>query len=418
MSPKFPLMVRIRQRIEGPPAIDDLSGAVHQEMKRGVEEAGIGAGDTVAVAAGSRGIVDYGFIVREVVNALRGIQAEPFVFPAMGSHGGATSQGQLEILKHQGITEELLGVPVLSEIEPVELGCTEDGLAVYVDRNALQAKFIVAVNRIKKHTDFTGVLESGILKMLSIGIGKQRGADAYHKQAQDYGFCHMISTVSSVVLQKCPVAFGLAILENGREETTHLEAVPAAALPEREPKLLEQAKALLPRLPFDELDVLIVDWMGKNISGTGMDSNVLGRRMQTGEPELTTPRIKRILVRDLTDDSEGNATGIGFADFTRSRLVSKIDKMALYQNLITGGGPQKGRIPPHYDKDDDMIDAALNTIGMTNPRDARVVRIANTLQLEEMMVSESLAHEVGVRDDLDFLGSLSPMEFDCDGNLA
>jgi hypothetical protein len=342
----------------------------------------------------------------------------PFIIPAMGSHGGATSEGQLRVLSHYGITEESMGCPVRSDIEPEHIAETDDGLPVYVDRNALQADYIVPVNRIKPHTDFEGAIGSGLMKMMAIGFGKQKGASYYHGAVFEYGFERMITSVARVVLARAPVAFGVAIIENAYDETAHIIGIPASGLEDRERELFREARRLMPRLPFDRLDVLVVDEMGKNISGTGMDTNIIGRRMQDFEEEPSAPRILRIVVRGLTPESEGNATGVGLADFTTRRLVDQINHRYTYINSITGMGPQKSRIPIFFDTDQEVLDAAFATIGMTPPEKSRAVRIKNTLHLGQVAISEALLDEAAGRDDLELLVRPTPLEFDAAGILT
>jgi hypothetical protein len=263
----------------------------------------------------------------------------------------------------------------------VEIGRTADGLPVLLDRNAVEADGIVPLNRIKAHTDFKGSIESGLMKMMAIGLGKQKGANMYHRAFFQYGFEHAIITVSSLMLDSGRVVFGLGLIENAHEHTAKVAAMRPNELIRRERELLVEAKSLMGRLPFDTLDLLVIDWMGKNISGTGMDTNIIGRMMQNFEPEPEKPAILRIYVRDITEESNGNATGIGLADFTTTRLVEKVDRYATYMNGITGLGPQKSKIPFYYDTDREAIDVALSTIGLTPPEEAKVARVESTLKL-------------------------------------
>jgi len=409
-------MIPVRQVFDAP-VLDDVPAAVRAETQKGIELTGIEPGASVAIGAGSRGINAYDSICRETVATLLAHGAEPFIFPAMGSHGGATSEGQRAVLAHLGITEETMGCPIQSEIEPTQVDMTSDGVPVFVDRNALAADHVVLVNRIKTHTDFRGVIESGILKMGSVGLGKRLGASACHKSALHHGFEHTIQTVAAAVRRHCRIDFGIAILENAYEQTAHIEAIVSDNLEERERALLEKVKGLQAKLPFDELDLLIVDNMGKNISGAGMDTNIIGRRMQTGESEFTTPSVRRIMVCNLTEASDGNAVGIGFADFTTKRLVDRLIPENTWVNCITGLGPQKGRIPIHFDTDERVIEAAFDTIGMIEPDEARVVRINSTLHLDEVLISESMQAAVDGREDLVPLGEPFEIPFDDSGQM-
>lgn len=413
----YPKVARIRQRFETP-VVADIPATTQGEVGRMIELSGMKAGATVAVAAGSRGIVNIGTIVHNTVIALKQAGLRPFIIPAMGSHGGATAEGQLRVLHHYGITEEGMECPVRSDIEPELIAETDDGLPVFVDRNALRADHIVIVNRVKPHTDFEGDIGSGLMKMMAIGLGKQKGASFYHGAVFQYGFERMITSVARMVMAKTPVAFGVAIVENAYDQTAYVVGVPADDLEQRERALFMEAKRLMPRLPFDDIDILIVDEMGKNISGTGMDTNIIGRRMQNFEDEPTQPCILRIFVRDLTPESEGNAVGIGLADFTTKRLVDQINYRYTYINSITGMGPQKARIPVYFETDREVLDAALSTIGMVRPEKSRVVRIKNTLHLGEVDISEALLEEADGRDDIEIGGAAAALAFDNAGMLS
>ena len=412
----LPKMTRIQQQFEVP-VLDDLPAAIHAELDRINAATIVKPGETVAITAGSRGVANVATAVKATVDYLKALGAHPFVVPAMGSHGGATSEGQRSVLAHYGITEATVGAPVKATMDVVELGKTADGLPVFFDRYAAEADHVVPLNRIKAHTDFNGSIESGLMKMMVIGLGKQQGANLYHRAFFQYGFEHIITTVGGFILDSGKIAFGLGLIENAHEDTAQAVAMPAAQLLQTERELLVEAKSLMGRLPFDELDLLIVDWTGKNISGTGMDTNVIGRMMQNFEPEPAKPAILRIFVRDLTEESDGNATGIGLADFTTTRLVDKIDRHSTYMNGITALGPQKSKIPFYYDTDREAIEIALDTIGLTEPEDARVIRIESTLRLTELDVSEVLLEDAELHSRLKVIGETKPLAFDAAGNL-
>ena len=412
----LPKMTRIRQQFEVP-VLDDLPAAIHAELDRINAAAIVKPGETVAITAGSRGVANVATAVKATVDYLKALGAHPFVVPAMGSHGGATSEGQRSVLEHYGITETTVGAPVKATMDVVELGKTADGLPVFFDRYAAEADHVIPLNRIKAHTDFNGSIESGLMKMMVIGLGKQQGANLYHRAFFQYGFEHIITTVGGFILDSGKIAFGLGLIENAHEDTAKAVAMPAAQLLQTERELLVEAKSLMGRLPFDELDLLIVDWTGKNISGTGMDTNVIGRMMQNFEPEPAKPAILRIFVRDLTEESDGNATGIGLADFTTTRLVDKIDRHSTYMNGITALGPQKSKIPFYYDTDREAIEVALDTIGLTEPEDARVIRVESTLQLTELDISEVLLEDAKLHSGLEVMGETKPFAFDATGNL-
>jgi hypothetical protein len=413
---KYPLMIRIKQNFNTN-SIKDIRAAVRSELARIKLLEIIAPGNSVAITAGSRGIANIATILAEIVRELKKIGAKPFIVPAMGSHGGATDEGQKKILEHYGVTEEATGAPIKSSMEVVEIGITPDGVPVLMDRNASQADHIIVFNRVKPHTDFKGEIESGLMKMMAIGLGKQKAADHYHNVFMRLGHYHVLTSVAREIIQKCPIAFGLAVVENQRDETEIIQAIPANQIEETERELLIKAKALLPQIPFDPIDILIVDEMGKDISGTGMDQNVIARTVIPYHQVPTTPKITRIFVRDLSAGSEGNATAIGIADFTTKRLVDKIDRQATYMNAITSSCPEAVRIPPYYDIDRDVIDTALNTIGDIEPAKARIVHILNTLKLEEMMISEAMLPEAEQMDNVSVISSPGQMEFDAHGNL-
>ncbi|MBC8229950.1 DUF2088 domain-containing protein [bacterium] len=412
----LPRMVKVRQNFDAL-VVEDIPETVKLELAKLHLPKSINAGETVAIAAGSRGIANIDTVVKAIVSNLKLIGAKPYIIPAMGSHGGATAEGQIDVLRHYGITEETVGAPVLATMEVVQIGETEDGLPVLIGKDAYESDHIVMLNRIKSHTDFSGVIESGLMKMLAIGLGKQKGANMYHRAFFRYGFEHVIRTVSQVVLSSGKITFGVGLIENAYGQTARIAAMLADELEITEQKLLVEAKNFSGSLPFDELDLLIVDKMGKNISGTGMDTKIIGRLMQNFEPEPQKPAILRIFVRDLTEESNGNACGIGLADFTTTRLVEKIDRPATYMNSITALGPQKVRTPVYYDTDREAIENALDTVGLTKPKDCRVVRIESTLHLGEVEISESLLPAAQTKADLEITGELREMEFDKYGNL-
>ncbi|MFH1480306.1 MAG: lactate racemase domain-containing protein, partial [Pseudomonadota bacterium] len=367
--------------------------------------------------AGSRGVANMALILRHLVRILTELGARPFLFPAMGSHGGGTAEGQLEVLRSLGITEESMGAPLISSMEVVEIGRSSFGFPVLVDRNAAEADGIVVVNRIKPHTEFEGPIESGLMKMMAIGMGKHRGCFEVHKQTVHYGYRKVIPEIGSVILEKLPVLFGVGIVENIYDATAIIKAVLPPQFLSEEKRLLAEAKRLMARLPFNKLDILIVDEMGKNISGTGIDSNVIGRIMFIGEKEPEYPQITRIAVLDLTEASHGNAVGIGLADYTTARLVGKIDQKATATNAITAMSPEKARIPIALATDKEAVEAALTTIGAVAPEKARVVHIKNTLEIFELDISEALLRETEGRKDLELMKRLGPLNFDDHGNL-
>jgi hypothetical protein len=414
---KLPRMVRIKQHFNTTP-IKDIPAKVRTELAGIRPQKIIARGDTVAITAGSRGIANFAVIMVEIVRELKKIGAKPFIVPAMGSHGGATAEGQKKILEHYGITKKAMGVPIKSSLSVVQIGSTPESVPVYLDRNAAKADHIVVVNRVKPHTDFKGKFESGLMKMMVIGLGKQKGADHYHNVIVRRGHYPVFLSVAREILRKCPVAFGVALVENQRDETQIIRAIPAAEIEATEYQLLRKAKRLFPRIPVDPIDLLIVDRMGKEISGTGMDQNVIGRSVIPYHRPSIKNDIMRIFVRDLTAGSEGNATAIGNADFTTRRLVEKIDHRATYMNAVTSSCPEAVRIPPYYDNDRKAIDTALKTIGPVEPQNARIVHILDTLRLEDMYVSEIMLPEIEKRKDISVNGAPGPMKFDKKRNLV
>lgn len=412
----FPRMYRIRQTFDQTSVID-IAEAVRNELTKLPLQKTIKSGDRVAITAGSRGICNIALILKGIVEYLKPLGATPFLFPAMGSHGGATAEGQVSLLKHYQVTEEFIRAPILSSMEVIEIGKTEQGLPIFIDQHAFQADHIVVVNRIKPHTKFKGPVESGLMKMMAIGMGKQKGADLYHKAAIEHPFPEIILGAARVVLKKTPVLFGLGIVENGYDQTAKIVGLNSHEIEEKEKELLPLAKQMMPKLPFNEIDLLIVDEMGKDISGVGIDPNVTGRNRDITGTFPHPTHVRRLFVRDLTDSSNGNATGIGLADLTTKRLVEKINYPATYMNCITGISIEKAAIPMYFETDQEAIRVALGSAGLTPPEKSRIVRIKNTLQLDEVEVSEVYEKEFSQRSDLEILEGPYPMGFDSKGNL-
>lgn len=375
----------------------------------------------MAVGVGSRGITNIGAIVRAVLDVLRAAGAKPFIFPAMGSHGGATPEGQTEVLASYGITESSTGAPIRASMEVREIGIAECGACVFGSVAALEADHIVLINRIKPHTDFFGSLGSGLVKMSVIGLGKKIGAESMHGAASRLGHERVIRDMARVALSKTRILCGVAILEDQRHETNAIEVIPANEIESREGPLLEQARELMPRLPFEEIDLLIVDRIGKNISGAGLDPNVVGRGVNGYLSSLaregrSAPFIRRIFVRDLTPETHGNAIGIGMADITTTRLAKSIDLNITYTNALTALTPQSAKIPIYFETDRECVERALISLAIEDTSAARVVRISDTLNLATMEISQSLAPEI--RGDLVVESAFETMRFNADGNLA
>jgi len=412
----FPRLLPVRQRIDAP-QVADVSGATAAALEP--LRSRIRPGMTVAVTAGSRGIFDQAMVVRAVGEWLRGADAEPFVVPAMGSHGGATAEGQLGMLAELGMTEQSLSMQIRATMDTVEFGRVPDGPMAHLDRHAAGADGIIVINRVKAHTDFKGELESGLAKITAIGLGKQRGAEGIHL----YGPGNLgtwIPLVARRIIDTGKVLGGIAIVENAHDRAAKIEFVePEGIGGTHEQRLLLEAKQLMGRLPFDALDVAVVDVMGKDKSGAGMDTNVIGRMMIRGSAEFDRPRITNIAVLDISDASHGNAIGIGLADFIPFRILEKIDLRSSYINAMTSGlgGPQRGQLPMAMPTDRDAIAAAVVTCGRADLDNCRLVRMPDTLDLHELLISESLRVEAEADPLLDIVGDPMPMSFDAAGAL-
>ena len=408
-----PKMFRVRQKLEGP-RLSDIPAAVRASIESLRLRDLVKSGQTVAITAGSRGIANIDRITRAVVDEVKSLGLTPFIVPAMGSHGGATAEGQSKVLEHYGVTESTMGCPVRSSMEVVEVGKTK-GTTVYCDKNAWEADHIAVVGRVNAHPDFSGEIESGLFKMMAIGLGKQHGAENYHRAGQHYSYAEIFPLVGRTVLDTGHILFGLGIVQNGYGETAAVKALLPRDFESGEKALLKDAKAWMARLPFEAIDLLIVDEMGKNISGAGMDPHVIGR--PAIQKPAGKPTVRHLFVRDLTPESEGNAIGIGFADLTTWRLVKQINYAAMYMNGITSSDTHDSKIPMAFDTDRDAIQTALHMNGLTPPAQARVVRIKNTLHLTELECSEALLAEVTVHDRLTPLTDPAAVRFDGSGNL-
>lgn len=411
-SVPIPEMARVRYDMPTPPPLQDIGAAVRDGMGRDVLDS-VRSGQRVAIGVGSRGIDRLPEIVAALVSELRAVGAEPFIVPAMGSHGGATAGGQREVLEHLGVTEERVGAPVQSQMETEVIGHLQDGAEVRLDRLALGADGIVFVARVKPHTAFRGTYESGMAKMMAIGLGKQAGAATTH--ARGFGeMARMVPAMAGVILQQAPIRFAVAVLENAHDTICKIQVVPADRIMAEEPRLLEEARAAMPRIPFKQLDVLVIDEIGKNISGDGADPNVTGRYPTPyagGGPEVT-----KQVVLDLTDATGGNANGIGTADFTTVRVARKMSLGQTYPNALTStvAGPVK--LPMVLPSDRLAFAAAILTCNAVG-RAPRVMRIKNTLRLGEFWVSPALLDEVRQDPTQQILDDARPLPFDGEGNL-
>ena len=414
----WPDMIRVRQKFSTQ-AVTDIASEVASQFKELDLRNRAQRGASVAVGCSSRGIANYNSIVKATVDCLLQAGLEPFLFPAMGSHGAATAEGQKRVLEAYGITESFIGAPIRSSLDTVQIGETEDHLPVFIDKIASEADYLALINRIKPHTDFEHEFESGLLKMMAIGLGKEKGASTYHRAIMTYGYPRVLLSVARQVLDTGKIICGVGIVENGHAQTARIRVLGADQIITEEKVLLEEARRLAPSLPFEDVDVLIIDEMGKDISGTGFDTKVVGRVLMpliTREPE--TPRVKRIVVCDLTSKSQGNSDGIGIADFVTRNLVDKIDFDALHVNALAGGEPERAKIPMTLTDSRQAIQSAMESVGLIPVNELKLIRIKNTLNLDVIEVSSAYREEIAERTDLERLSDARPMRFDRDGSLA
>ncbi len=411
----YPRMLRIRQHFPAE-RVEEIPREVEAQLSRLNLGEQVRAGDTVAITVGSRGIANIAVITKAIVDHVKSLGATPFLVPAMGSHGGGTAEGQRAILEGYGVTEEYIGAEIRASMETVIVETTPQGIPVHFDKHAATADHVIVAGRVKPHTGFVGEIESGLHKMMLIGLGKHEGAKIYHRAIRDFSFIEIIRSVADVVIDRCKVVAGVAIVENAFDETGRIEAVAPMQFFERERELLKLAKDWLPRLPITPVDLLIIDRIGKDISGTGLDTNVVGRKFIHHEAsDRDEVNCKRIFVRGLTPKTKGNATGIGLAEFTTQRAVDQINRDITRTNCITGGHPEGGMIPIVYDTDREAIAGAISTVGMVELADSRIVQIADTLHLAEMLVSESCVDELS---NVEIIDGPHEMTFDENGNLT
>ena len=421
MNISIPKMIEVRQAYPASPRLD-FNRILGEEFDKQALNSEVSPGMRIAVGVGSRGIANIKEIVEAAIGVLIRAGAQPFVIPAMGSHGGATPAGQLQVLAEYGITEESLGVPIDADMDVKKIGTALDGREVVFSAAALRADGIVVINRIKPHTDFHGTLGSGIQKMLTIGFGKQIGAANAHRAAAHVGYEAAIRDFAVVALENVRVLCAIAILEDQHHQTSEIKVLRPDVIIREERVLLERARSLMPRLPLDEIDLLIVDQIGKEISGTGMDTNIIGREITGYSTSLRqsneiNPHIARILVRDLTHATNGNGIGIGLADFTTDRAVKALDLHSMYVNATTSLGLNTAKIPIHLPSDREAIHEALASLASSDPDAICIVRIVNTLSLERMLVSESCSRLLESRPGLTAVGEARAMQFDQNGNL-
>jgi len=405
----LPMVSRARQPFDTA-RLSDVPGAITAGLKQARLAAKIKPGARVAITAGSRGINNLIGMTRTVADLVKAMGGHPFIVPSMGSHGGATDEGQKGLLAELGISEVSMGCPVVSSMQVEEVGRTSKGVPVYLDRNALGADGIIVINRVKPHTAFRGEVESGLCKMLCVGLGKHKGAQQMHAA----GLGETIIEASRIILARAPVLAGVAVLENSLDETMEIHVVGPERFEENDRTLLQRAWKTLPRIPFDRLDVVVVDEMGKNISGTGMDPNVIGIGARVGgKMEMGAPFVAAIVILGLTAETHGNANGVGLADITTRRLVDSIDYKSTYTNVLTTRLWSAGRLPVIMDTDQEAVETA---VGAAPPDRVRLVRVKNTLHVHELEISEALVAEAQAAG-LTVLGPATPMAFDATGRI-
>ncbi len=403
----YPVMYRVRQHMEER-EVSDIPAEVKAQLDT-LDLASALKDKRIAITAGSRGIHNIDRIVKSVVDYVKSKGGHPFIVPAMGSHGGATAEGQREVIKGYGIDEDTMGCPVLSSMEVVHLGTIQNGAPVYFDKNAWESDGVIVVNRVKPHTDFSAPNESGLVKMIAIGLGKEKGCSAMHA----YGLAKSIRASAAVSLQKAPILCGLAIVENSRDHTFCLKAVRRENFLEEDAELLKLSYSLVPHLPVDSLDLLVVKEIGKIFSGTGMDTKTIGRIRVRGVEEPAKPDIHGIVALRLNSHSYGNALGIGLADITTKELVDQIDRKSMYSNLIPTTYLERGKIPPHFETEKDALDVAMRLFG--HGAGTSLIIAENTLQIETLLVSEAVLKE---HPELEVLESGIELTFDGEGRLA
>jgi hypothetical protein len=411
--------VQLVRQIAPQPAVADVAAETRRAWLSSATAARIKPGMRIAVGCGSRGIKNYLTLAKATIDALKELGANPFVVAAMGSHGGANAKGQRELLASYHIDEAHLGVPVVTDMDAANIGTNSWGQPVWWDKNALAADGVVTLSRVKPHTDFRGAFESGILKMLVIGLGKRHGADQVHSFGTR-GLRDMMPESCKVILDRTPFLGGLAVLENANEETAHVEVVDRDVLFDREPQLLVQARDLMGRLPFAAMDVLLIGELGKNYSGAGIDPNVVGRMLIEASPEAETnnPRITRMAVLDVSPESHGNATGVGIADLTTTRTLAAIDQVPFRMNNLTARFLWRSKLPIAFDTDREVIAAAVETCWQPVQDRIKFAVIPNTLEVTDIWVSAPLAEEARANPHLELVGGPVAVPFDAAGNVV
>jgi hypothetical protein len=413
----FPRLIPVRQHFPDR-RIRNIRDQVRRELAASGFSSRLKPGARVALGVGSRGIANIAAIVRSVVDYWKSQGARPFIFPAMGSHGAATAEGQADVLAHYGIHEPAMGCPILSALDVISLGKTADGIEAFMDRNAFESDGVMMIGRIKWHTDFAGQIESGLFKMMAIGLGKFAGAQRYHTYAYKLGLEHVIRSVGRQVLKSGKILGGLAILEDANHNTGQVTAVPVEQMERKEEELLALVKSWKGRIPMP-LDILILDEIGKNVSGAGMDTKVVNRSVYGDyNPWADEPRIERVFVRDLSDSSYGNAVGLGMADVIHDRLLQKVDWNATWINSLTASTPSAIRTPIHFPSDRECLERIAPTVGRLDLAAVTYGWIKNSLELGVLKLSENLQDDIRKNPLLEMLGPAEEMNFDEARNLG
>lgn len=410
--PQFTEVTRYRD----PPILNDVETAARKAICNIPALAELPSGADVALTAGSRGIEDMPPLLAAAIDEMKQMELSPFILPAMGSHGGATAEGQTEMLASYDITPETMDCEIRAKMSVERVDDDPDGRPIFASTVAMDADAVVLANRIKLHTDYKGEVESGLHKMAVVGLGKQRGAEAMHNAALDRGLKTVIPERGRILFEETPIVGGIALLENADHRAAQIEGIPVGEIPKREPELLKQSEELFPGLPVDHLDLLIVDEIGKDISGTGMDTNVLGRFLFDGMPEPETPAVKRVAIRGISEASHGNGFGMGLADYAHERFGEELELEDVYINIVTSGEPARARIPILVPSDRTILILATSMTGVQSPDELRVARIQNTLEPDHMFVSEPVADELAERVDCD-VGEPEPLTFDENGDF-
>jgi hypothetical protein len=412
---ELPRIIRVKQTFPDR-GLKDVAGSVLAELKASPFASRVKPGGRVGIGVGSRGITNIALIAKAAVDFWKGAGCEPFIFPAMGSHGAATAAGQADVLAHYGITEATMGCPVISQLEVVSLGKDTNGIEAFMDKVAYDADGVMLLGRVKWHTDFAGKIESGLFKMMAIGLGKFAGAQRYHTYAYRLGLEHVIRSVGRQVLGSGKILGGLAILEDAHHKTAQLTAVPVETMETQEEQLLELTKSWMARVPFD-LDILMIDEIGKNISGAGMDTKVANRGVNGEYNPWPGPKFQRVYLRDLSSLSYGNAVGLGMADVIHDRLLGKVDWNPTSINSLTASSPSAVKTPLHYGSDLLCLQKFWPTVGKLDPKDVTLGWIKNTLVLSPIALSENLLPQIKERGDLEILGEPEAFELDSAGNF-